>query len=250
MNGRLAGKTAVITGGNSGIGLATARLFKTEGAKLVIMGRNAETLEQSRSELGNDTVVVQGNVSILSDLDKLYEQVKSSVGQIDVLVVNAGIVKLAPVKIIDEEYFDAICDTNFKGAFFTVQKAIPLLNKGASVILVTSVLNQMGRQNFSVYSATKAALRSLARSFAAELVNRKIRVNALSPGPIDTPIYSRLGLSDTELENMSKSIAAQVPLRRFGTSEEMAKAAVFLACDDSSYVVGTELIADGGFSQL
>ena len=247
---KLEGKVAVITGGNSGIGLAIAQEFTQQGADVVIFGRNAQTLDEATQHLGNSTLAVQGDVTRLADLDRLYRETTERFGKIDILVANAGIAKPAPLELIDEAMFDLTSDVNFKGAFFTVQKAVPYLNDGASVILTTSAGNVKGLPNFSVYVATKAAVRSLARSFSAELLPRGIRVNALSPGPIETPIFGRMGLPPEAMDGIAAQMTEMIPIKRFGKPEEMAKAALFLASSDSSYVVGSELVADGGLSQL
>ncbi len=243
---KLKGEVAVITGGNSGIGLATAQEFKAQGAEVVIFGRTQKTLEDAVHTIGNGTLAVQGDVTQLADLDRLYQQTVERFGKVDILVVNAGIAKPTPIEQLDEAAFDQMSNTNFKGAFFTVQRALPHLNDGASIILVTGYNNQKGIPGYSVNSATKAALRSLARTFSAELLHRGIRVYALSPGAIETPILGKLGLSEEILE----SIPETIPIKRIGTAEEMAKAALFLASKDSSYVVGAELVADGGRSQI
>lgn len=247
---KLQGKVAVVTGGNSGIGLAIAREFTEQGADVVVFGRNAETLDEAVQSVGNGTLGVQGDVTHLADLDRLYQETAARFGKIDILVANAGIAKPAPLDLTDEALFDLTSDVNFKGAFFTVQKAVPYLNEGASVILTTSAGNVKGLPNFSVYVATKAAVRSLARSFSAELLPRGIRVNALSPGPIETPIFGRMGLPQEAMNGIAEQMTEMIPIKRFGKPEEMAKAALFLASSDSSYVVGSELVADGGLSQL
>ena len=247
---KLQGKVAVVTGGNSGIGLAIAREFAEQGADVVVFGRNPETLDEAVQSIGNGTLGVQGDVTRLADLDRLYQETVTRFGKIDILVANAGIAKPAPLDLTDEALFDLTSDINFKGAFFTVQKAVPHLNDGASIILVTSAGNVKGLPNFSVYVATKAAVRSLARSFSAELLPRGIRVNALSPGPIETPIFGRMGLPEEAMDGIATQMTEMIPLKRFGQPEEMAKAALFLASSDSSYVVGAELVADGGLSQL
>jgi len=249
---RLTGKVAVITGGNSGIGLATAREFKVNGAALAIFGRDRQTLDQAATSLGNDVLAVKGDVRKLADLDRLFEQTSRRFGKIDVLVVNAGIAKFAPFEILSEELFDELCGILFKGAFFTVQKASPHLRDGASVILVGSAdADKQGRMLTSIYTASKAAVRSLARSFAVELLPRKIRVNALSPGMTDTPIITREGgMAGATPEEIAARITRMIPMRRRGTAEEMAKAMLFLASDDSSYCTGSELVADGGMAQL
>ncbi len=248
--GKLSGKTAVITGGTTGIGFATAKRFLSEGAQVVVTGRNEQTLAQARAELGSDALVVKSDASKLSDIDNLFAQIKTKFGGVDVLFINAGIGKFAPIDTIDETTFDQTMNVNFKGAFFTLQKALPLLREGASVVLTTSCSNVMGMAGLSVYAPTKAALRSLARVASAELAERKIRVNAISPGPIETPIFNKMGLSKEALEETAQQILSKVPMQRFGTSDEIAKAALFLASDDSAYVLGTELVADGGMSQL
>ena len=247
---KLQGKVAVVTGGNSGIGLAIAREFTEQGANVVIFGRNAETLNVAARTIGNGTLGVQGDVTRLADLDRLFQETVARFGKIDILVANAGIAQPAPLDLTDEALFDRTSDVNFKGAFFTVQKAVPHLNEGASIILVTSAGNVKGMPEFSVYVATKAAVRSLTRSFAAALLPQGIRVNALSPGPIETPIFGRMGLPQEAMDGIASQIADMTPIKRFGQPEEMAKAALFLASSDSSYVVGTELVADGGMSQL
>jgi len=243
-------KVAVVTGGNSGIGLATALRFRDEGARVAIFGRSQETLAAAAAELGDAGHAVRGDVTSLADLDRLFSETAQRFGKIDVLVVNAGIAKVFPLAEADEAAFDQVADINFKGAFFTVQRALPHLNDGASIILVSSTLNHLGLEGFSVYSATKAALRSLARTFANELKGRGIRVNLLSPGPIETPLYGRLGLPQEAVEEFGVDIIDRVPLGRFGSSEEMAAAALFLASTNSSYVNGSELAADGGFGQV
>jgi len=247
---KLKGKVAVITGGNSGIGLEIAREFTLKGARVAIMGRNREALDQAVAELGDTNIGIQGDVSNLKDLSRFYEVTREKLGKIDIIVANAGIAHFTPIDITDEALFDNICDINFKGAFFTVQKGVHHLNEGASVILVASSANQIGIPEFSVYSATKAAVRSLARTLSAELLPRGIRVNVLSPGPIDTPIYDRLGLPEEAVKGIRKDIAEDNPMKRFGSSKEMAKVALFLASSDSSYLAGAEVVADGGASQI
>ncbi len=242
---KLKGKVAVITGGNSGIGLATAQEFKGQGAEVVIFGRTRKTLQDAVDTIGNGTLAVQGDVTRVADLDRLYQQTLERFGKVDILVVNAGIAKPVPLEQLDEAAFDETSNTNFKGSFFSVQRALSHLNDGASIILVTGYNNQKGIPGYSVNSATKAALRSLARTFSAELLHHDIRVNALSVGTIETPIFGKLGLP-VEPEKW----AEQIPMKRIGTADEVAKAALFLASNDSSYVVGTELVVDGGKSQI
>ncbi len=248
--GKLEGKVAVITGGNSGIGLATAREFKAQGAHVVITGRDQQTLDEAKREIGGDVLAFRSDTSNLAEIENLFAAIKETLGKIDVLFVNAGIGKFAPVEAVTEELFDSIMDTNFKGAYFTIQKALPLLNDNASVILNTSINAHIGMPNSSVYAASKAALITLARTLSAELVGRGIRVNAISPGPISTPIFNRLGLPPEVLEETANNIREQVPMKRFGRPEEIAKTALFLASSDSSFLLGTEIVADGGMSQL
>jgi NAD(P)-dependent dehydrogenase (short-subunit alcohol dehydrogenase family) len=249
---RLAGKVAVITGGNSGIGLATAREFKLNGAALVIFGRDRQTLDRAAANLGNDVLAVQGDVRKLADLDRLFEQTSRRFGKIDVVVVNAGIAKFAPFETLSEELFDELCGILFKGAFFTVQKALPYLRDGASVILVGSAdADKQGRMLTSVYTASKSAVRALARSLSVELLPRNIRVNVMSPGMTDTPIITREGgIAGATPEEIAATITKAIPIRRRGTPQEMAKAMLFLASDESRYCVGSELMADGGLTQL
>jgi NAD(P)-dependent dehydrogenase (short-subunit alcohol dehydrogenase family) len=247
---RLEGKVAVITGGNSGIGLATAKRFQEEGAKVAISGRSKKTLDEAVKALGNGLVAVQADVSKLADIDKLYAEVSRTLGKIDVLFVNAGIATFMPLAETTESVYDQQFDINMKGAYFTIQKALPLLNDGASIVLNTSVAGIKGTVGASAYSATKAALRSLARTAAAELVGRGIRVNCVAPGPILTPIFERTGLSQADIDQFSKDVTGRVPMGRFGTSEEVAAAVAFLASSDASYVTGVELNVDGGYGQI
>lgn len=248
----LSGKVAVITGGNSGIGLATAREFKANGATVVIFGRSRQTLDQAAANLGSDVLSVQGDVRNLGDLERLFQQTGEKFGKVDVLVANAGIAKFAPVDVLSEELFDELSGVLFKGVFFTVQKALPYLRDGASVILVGAAdADKQGRMGTSIYTAAKAAVRSLARSLSVELLSRRIRVNVLSPGMTETPIITREGgLPGVTPEEIAAIITKTIPLRRRGTPEEMAKAMLFLASDDSTYCLGSELLVDGGFTQL
>lgn len=248
--GKLEAKVAVITGGNSGIGLATAKEFKEQGAQVVITGRDQQTLTEAKREIGGDVLAIQSDASNLSDIDHLFTVVKGKFGHIDVLFVNAGVGKFSPIESVTEDFFDSVMDINFKGAYFTIQKALPLLSDNASIILNTSINAHIGMPNSSVYAASKAALITLARTLSAELLGRGIRVNALSPGPITTPIFERLGLPPEALEETAKNIREQVPMKRFGRPEEIAKTALFLASSDSSFLLGTEIVADGGMSQL
>jgi len=250
MSQKLEGKVALVTGGNSGIGLATAQAYINEGAKVIITGRREAELDQAVQQLGTNAYGIQGDVSKMGDLDHLYDVIKTKYGKIDILFANAGVAKLAPLEDTTEDFYDQHFDINVKGLFFTVQKALSHLNDGASIILNASNVSRKGFGNFSVYSATKAAVRSFARSWATDLAPRQIRVNAISPGPIETPIYGKLGLPEAEVQEMGASMASMVPLARFGQADEIAKTALFLASNDSSYVNGIELTADGGLSQV
>jgi len=247
---RLEGKVAVVTGGNSGIGLATAKRLQEEGAKVVISGRSKKTLEEAVKTIGNGVLAVQSDVSKFADVDKLYAEVSQKLGKIDVLFVNAGVAKFARLAERSESVYDEQFDINIKGAYFTIQKALPFLNDGASIILNTSVVDSKGSVGASAYSATKAALRSLARTAAAELVGRGIRVNAVAPGPIVTPIFGRAGLSKEAVDDFAKEIVAKVPMKRFGQPEEVASAVAFLASQDASYITGVEINVDGGMGQI
>src|SRR5579883_188992 len=249
---KLKDRVAVITGGNSGIGLATAREFKDNGAKVVIFGRTRKTLDEAAASIGTGVLAVQGDVRNLGDLDRLLAATAKNFGKIDVLVANAGIAKFAPVELLPEALFDELSDTMFKGVFFTVQKALPHMNDGASVILVSSAdADKLGRVGTSVYTAAKAAVRALARSMSVELLGRRIRVNVLSPGMTDTPIISREGgIPGTTPEELAAIITRGVPMKRRGRPDEMAKGMLFLASDDSSYCLGMELMCDGGLTQL
>jgi len=277
---RLNEKVAVITGGNSGIGLATAKAFVREGAKVAVFGRDQETLNLAVSELaelgadrakrqatanadgfstgnGGGTAVaaetaigVRGDVTNSADLDRLFAEVRERFGRIDILFVNAGIALPAPFDQTPEELLEKHFAVNVKGAYFTVQKALPLLKEGASVILTTSAGNQKGMPGMSAYLATKAAVRSFARTLSAELVGRGIRVNAISPGPIETPIFGRFDMPPEQAQEMTQQITSMIPLGRFGAADEIAEAVVFLASPESSFVLGSELVVDGGLSQL
>ncbi len=247
---RLEGKVAVVTGGNSGIGLATAKRLQEEGARVAIAGRSKKTLDEAVKTIGNGVVAVQADVSKLPDVDKLFAEVSKKLGKIDVLFVNAGVAKFAPLADTSESLYDEQFDINIKGAYFTIQKALPLLNDGASIILNTSVAGIKGTTGTSAYSATKAALRSLARTAAAELAGRGIRVNAVAPGPIVTPIFGRTGLPQEAIDDFIKNVGGSVPMKRLGQPEEVAGAVAFLASSDSSYITGEELHVDGGMGQI
>lgn len=247
---RLAGKTALITGGNSGIGLATARLFLEHGAHLVITGRDEASLEQARRELGEQVIAIRSDAGSLADIEALVQDVGRRCSQLDVLVVNAGMAAAVPFDQVSEAQFDSMLSVNVKGAFFTIQKALPLLRPGASIIVTTSIANQLGTPLMSVYGATKAALRSMVQTLALELVGRGIRINAVSPGPIATPMFGRFGLPPEVVQAVQAQMVAKSPMQRFGRPDEVAKAALFLASDDASYVLGEEIVVDGGMSLL
>jgi NAD(P)-dependent dehydrogenase (short-subunit alcohol dehydrogenase family) len=250
MSKKLEGKVAVITGGNSGIGLATARRFVAEGAHVFITGRRQAELDEAVRQIGKHVTGVPGDVSNLVDLDRLLAIVKRQQGRLDVLFANAGFLALAPLGSISEEHFDKLFAINVKGLLFTVQKALPLIPDGGSIILNASIVASKGNPASSVYSATKAAVRSFARTWTMDLKERKIRVNALSPGPINTPAYDRIAKSGPAGQQMLASIVNRVPMGRFGTPDEIATAAVFLASDDSTFVTGAELFVDGGAAQV
>jgi len=244
------GKVAVVTGGNSGIGLATAKKFAAQGAKVAICGRDPKTLDQAAKEIGPETLALQADVTDLRSLDTFFRQVKSRFGSIDALFVNAGVAKFAPINDVTVQHYDELLDTNLKGSYFTVQKALPLLNPGASIVLTTTAVDTLGLPGSSVYAASKAALRSLARTLSAELIERKVRVNAIAPGPIETPIFGRLGLTQEAVGELAKTILGRVAARRLGQPDEIANAVLFLASPAANYVVGVELNVDGGMSQL
>ncbi|MBD2438355.1 SDR family oxidoreductase [Nostoc sp. FACHB-110] len=248
--GRLHNKTAVITGGTTGIGFETAKHFVAEGARLIITGQNQERLQTATQELGAKVIPVQADVRSLQDLNNLAETVKSEFGGLDILFANAGIGFFAPIEAIDETLYDNQFDINVKGVFFTVQKLSPLLNQGASVILNASSVNEKGAAMGSIYFATKAAVRSFARTLAAELGSRHIRVNAISPGLIPTNFQGKMGLSPEALDSFGEYIKQTAPLGRFGKPEEIAAAVVFLASDGSSYMTAADLVVDGGYMNV
>src|ERR1700682_1909666 len=235
---RLEGKVAVVTGGNSGIGLATAKRLQEEGARVAISGRSKKTLDEAVRTIGNGVVAVQSDVAKLGDIDKLYAEVLQKLGRIDVLFVNAGVAKFAPFAETSERVYDEQFDINIKGAYFTIQKALPLLNDGASIILNTSVADRKGTVGASAYSATKAALRSLARTAAAELAGRGIRVNTVAPGPIVTPIFGRTGLPKEAIDEFAKEIVAKLPMKRFGRPEEVAGGGAVFAFQNAPHITG------------
>jgi NAD(P)-dependent dehydrogenase (short-subunit alcohol dehydrogenase family) len=244
------GKVAVITGGNSGIGLATAQRLVAEGAYVFITGRRQSELDAAVKLIGKNVTAVQGDVSNLADLDRLYATVKQQKGRIDILFANAGLGEFAPLGSITEAHYDKTFDVNVKGVLFTVQKALPLLVDGGAIILNASIVSSKGMPAFSVYSATKAALRSFARTWTVDLKDRKIRVNAVSPGPIETPGVDGLAKTPEDLAQIKANLASAVPMGRMGTSDEIAKAVSFLASDDAGFITGIELFVDGGMAQI
>lgn len=247
---RLNNKVALITGGNSGIGFATAKEFLEQGATVIITGRSEAGLAQAKKDLNGRVHTILSNTSSLSDIRNLAKEVQQITPHLDVVFVNAGIGKFAPIEAVTEEHFDEQFNTNVKGAYFTIQELLPVIKDGGSIILNTSVAAHMGMASSSVYSATKAALLNLARTISTELIPRKIRVNAISPGPIATPIFGKTGMTADQIDGMKTSIQSQVPIGRLGDPSEIAKVATFFASDDSSFVLGTELIADGGMVTL
>ena len=247
---KLEGKVALVTGGNSGIGLATAKAFVTEGAYVFITGRRENELSRAVKQIGKNVTAVRGDVANLDDLDRLFAQIEKEKGRIDIVFANARVAKYAGFGKITEEFYDSIFDINVKGLLFTVQKALPLLPDGASIILNASIVASKGLSSNSVYSATKAAVRSFARTWTTDLKDRRIRVNAISPGPIDTPGLSELLASSETGQERKKMISTTVPFGRLGTPDEIARAVVFLASDDASYITGVELFVDGGIAQV
>lgn len=239
-----------MTGGNSGIGLATAKLFSQEGAKIVITGRDRMTLDQAASGIGGDVLALQADVAKLEEIDQLYQAIAQRFGKLDVLFANAGIGRFTTIEETTEAIYDEVFSINLKGLYFTIQKAIAHLNDNAAIILNTSFIGQLGRPGTSVVSASKAAVRSLSRTFSAELIDRGIRVNAVSPGAIATPFHSRTGLPEAAVAANAQKFIAQIPMKRFGTPEEIAQAVLFLSTSDSAYILGAEIAVDGGISQL
>ena len=252
---KLKNKIAVITGGNSGIGLGIAEEFKKEGASGVILGRNQQTLDEAQKKLRPNFATLQVDITKMNALDLAFQKTEERFGKIDVLVVNAGGAvgpgTMGPIDHVTEESFDKMVNLNFKGAYFTIQKALPYFNQNGSILLIASIAQHKGFANMSVYSACKAAVRNLARTLSAELLPSKgIRVNALSPGTIDTPVFGKLGIPDEEAAKAKESFVQLIPLKRIGTPQEMGAVAVFLASSDSSFVVGEEIVADGGVVNL
>lgn len=246
---KLRSKIAVITGGNSGIGLAAAHELKQQGARIIIIGRKPAAVAAAAKEIGGDTLGLVADISKVADLERAFVTIREEVGRIDILFANAGVAKFAPMAESTEALFDEMTDTNLKGAYFTVRQALPLLTDGASVVFTSSSVAHFGMPGASIYAAGKAALLNLAKTLAIELAPRKIRVNVVSPGPIATPIFGKMGLPAASVQEMGGAILAQVPLARFGEAIEIAKAVAYLASPDASFVTGTELLVDGGMAQ-
>ncbi len=247
---KLKNKVAVITGGNSGIGFATAKLFAEEGAKVIITGRRKDAVSEAIKNLGDGIVGMTSDSSKVNEIDGLYNKIDKLYGKIDVLFLNAGVGTFEPLEQVTEATYDRQMNTNLKGLFFNVQKALPLLKDGGSIILTTSTADQKGFPNTSVYSATKAAVRSLARTLSAELLPRGIRVNSIAPGPIETPIFDKLGFPEEAVAEVKEQFTSMIPMQRMGTPKEIAKGALFLASDDSSYIAGIDLSIDGGAAKI
>jgi NAD(P)-dependent dehydrogenase (short-subunit alcohol dehydrogenase family) len=247
---KLKDKVAFMTGGTSGIGLESARLFLSEGAKVAIVGSNKQRLETAGKELNGETLLVQADVRKVTDIERAVEQTRSKFGRIDIVFANAGASTVAPLEAITPQYIEDNLALNFSGTFFTIQKTAPLIPKGGSIIVTTSFLNVIGKPGLSILAATKAAARSLVRTLGAELASRGIRVNAVSPGAISTPFYSKMGLSEAQLSAVAGDLQSKIALKRFGDATELAKAVLFLASEDSSYITGIELSVDGGLTQF
>jgi NAD(P)-dependent dehydrogenase (short-subunit alcohol dehydrogenase family) len=247
---RLQGKRALITGGTTGIGLEAAKQFLAEGAKVAITGQNPDTLAQAQKELGDNVIVIKSDAGDVVEQKRLAEEVSHLLGQVDAVFLNAGIGIFQPIESWDEASFDKQIAVNLKGPYFLIQSLLPVLANPASIVLNTSINAHIGMPNSSVYAASKAAMISLARTLSGELVERGIRINAISPGPVSTPIYGKLGMPAETVEQMAEGIRNQVPMKRFGTPIEIAKAAVFLASDESTFMLGSEMIIDGGMSTL
>jgi NAD(P)-dependent dehydrogenase (short-subunit alcohol dehydrogenase family) len=247
---RLTGKTALITGGTSGIGLATAKLFQQEGARVVITGQDAQRVRDAATELGSGALALRANAASAADMADVARRIKDELGGLDILFVNAGVARPMAFAEVTEAHIAEHLDVNLRGVIWSVQKMLPLLRRPASVILTSTTLTEQGAAGMSVYAASKAAVTSLGRSLAAELVGQGVRVNVISPGPIETPIYGKLGLPQESVREMAAQILAKVPVGRFGQADEVAKAALFLASEDSSYILGENLLVDGGMATL
>ncbi|SFU59131.1 SDR family oxidoreductase [Pseudoduganella namucuonensis] len=247
---KLEGKIALITGGTSGIGLAAARLFREQGAQLVLTGRDPGRIAEAAEEFGGGALVLRSEAGNLKDIDDLMTRVREHYGRLDVLFLNAAVTNPAPIELVTEAMFDEVVDVNFKGEFFTIQKALPLMGAGSTIVVTTSITNQTGSPAFSVYGASKAALRSLVQSLSLALIPQGIRINAICPGPIDTGGFQRLPLPAEVHSAVKADISGRSPIKRFGTPDEVAKVALFLASEDSAYVVGEEIVIDGGISHV
>lgn len=247
---KLKNKVAFITGGTSGIGLETAKLFQAEGANVVLVGSNAERLELAGNELSGSALLIQADLRKVCDIERAFEETRAKFGLIDIVFANAGATTVAPLADVTQEYINDNLALNFTGTFFTIQKAVPLMSKGGSIIVTTSFLNTIGFPGLSILAATKAAARSLVRTLGAELAPLGIRVNAVSPGAIATPFYSKIGLPEDVLSHVAATVTDKVALKRFGDPAELAKTVLFLASDDSSYTTGTEMVVDGGLTQF
>lgn len=247
---RLNGKRTLITGGTSGIGLETARQFVAEGARVIVTGSTAESVQKAQAELGPDVLVLRADAGDIASQHELAATVRETFGQLDAVFINAGLADFRPIEQFDEAAFDRSIAINLKGPYFLLQALLPILANPASIVLNTSINARIGMPNSSVYAATKAGLISLARTWSGELIGRGVRVNAVSPGPVSTPLYGKLGLSEEDLRNTAEAIRSQIPAGRFGEPVEIAKAVVFLASDESTFTVGSELVIDGGMSNL
>jgi NAD(P)-dependent dehydrogenase (short-subunit alcohol dehydrogenase family) len=247
---RFANKTVLVTGGNSGIGLATAQQFAREGARVVITGRDQAKLDEAREQLGGSAIAIVSDAADSQSAAALGARLSALGLTLDAVFINAGVAKFSPLGKVDDAFWDHIFNTNVKGAYFTIQAVTPLLNPGAAVILNGSINAHIGMENSSVYAASKAALISLAKTLSAELIGRGARVNVVSPGPVATPLYGKLGMEAEQLNQVAAGIQAMIPLKRFGTPDEVASAVVYLSSPEAAFIVGTELIVDGGMSQL
>lgn len=247
---QLTGKTVLVTGGTTGIGFATAKLLLEQGARVAISGQNQQRLNEAVNQLGTEVLAIRADVSKVNEIETMFMKIKETFGSLDILFVNAGIAKLAPMDAVEESLIDEVFNINFKGTFFTIQKAASIMSQGSAIVVNTSVNNQMGMMGSSVYGASKAAVRSLVRTLGAELIGRGIRVNAVSPGPVQTPIYSKLGVPQEQLQEFASQLQQKIPMQRFGNPEEIAKAVLFLASEDSSFVLGEELVVDGGWTEI